>query len=147
MGDPVIVDDGGSTRIKPVAWHWRSARSTASAGQVEDTAKAPFTRGSDHTCINTRRSQGSDHCQGETGPFTFPFARSSTNLKISSGSESAMSRGGSSHRRKTVNHGFGHRQMNRHRGIQAQQGQKEASVYRLERGADQGRYRSTGPWS
>lgn len=72
MGEPVIFDDGGSTRIK------RLLPGTG-VGEMDslldvDTLTSPVgARGSDHT-VNEAFSKVLIVCQDKTGPFTLSFS-------------------------------------------------------------------------
>ena len=81
MAEPVIFDDGGSTRIK------RLLPGTG-VGEMDslldvDTLTSPVgARGSDHT-VNEAFSKVLIVCQDKTGPFTLSFS-GSTKVEVSS---------------------------------------------------------------
>jgi hypothetical protein len=57
MADAVIVDDGGSTRIKQINGATTNGRLDALLDKLQDTAKGPFTKLT-ISCINTTGASG-----------------------------------------------------------------------------------------
>lgn len=81
MGEPVIIDDGGSTRIKRLL-PGNGIGEMDSLLDVDDLQSPVGSRGSDHT-VNDAFSSVLIVCQDKTGAFTLSFA-AFTKVEVSS---------------------------------------------------------------